>query len=92
MIKEFVGKIDVEGLVCLGDPYYNQDVDLEWMIDHVEKYSDKGVTEFSHDSGYSGQAVGVSCAEGTYPVYVIRNNDGSIKRIIIDLDEEKSDA
>lgn len=85
--KEYVGKIDVEGLVCLGDPIYNQEVDIEGMIDEIEHHHDKGVTEFSHDSGFTGKAVGISCEEGTYPIYVERNKDGSIARVIIDINK-----
>lgn len=94
--KELIGKIDVDaGLVMIGDPCYtssgrNVADDWERFCDKLQREEVDGVTTIEHESGLPGKAlvVGDFGGDGTYPVYVKRDKDGQVKKIIIDFEQE----
>lgn len=84
--RELVGKIDIDsGLIMIGDPIY----DLE--EGDLDQETESGIISIDHESGYPGKAIVINdlTKDETYPVYVIRNKNGQIRQVIIDLGGEE---
>lgn len=92
MKKEKVGFITVDaGLVQIGDPCYTSDgrnhcEDWTKFCDKLFKSQKDGVLSVNHDAGAPGKAIVIQTAygDGVYPVYVKRDENGSILQLIVD--------
>jgi hypothetical protein len=93
---ELVGHVDVDaGLIQIGDPCYtsngrNHTEDWSKFCDELFSKEERGILKVNHDLGHEGKAivVGDFGGDGSYPVYVKRNNNGLITEIKVVFDNE----
>lgn len=93
---ERVGEIGVDaGLCWIGDPCYiihnetpNHHLGRSWQefCDELHKHEKNGATQFHYNKGHAGLGVCVSTGygDGCYPVYVERNEEGRVKRLVVE--------
>lgn len=101
---ECIGHFGVDaGLCWIGDPCYilhrengkePKSIGKDWsdfclnILDHKKDW-----WSFSYDLGYQGLGICVSTCwgDGSYPVFIQRNSDGRISKVIIDFEPSSSE-
>jgi hypothetical protein len=95
---EQVAAIGVDsGLIMIADPCYHVHADefptclgRSWgeFIDTVHDNEKDEVTRLWFNKGHDGLGAVIrpTGGDGTYPVYVERNSEGEVRRVIIDFD------
>lgn len=98
MKLEQIGVISVDSGTCwIGDPCYilqgnrPKSVGKDWddTCDIINASIDKDrYFVFNHDKGHEGLGLMVltGCGDGVYPVFIERNEDGRVKRVVIEFE------
>ena len=86
---EYIGVIGVDsGTVCIGDTVYMKDYSEDDFINILENF-ENGINKIPFFEGNAGKAIIISQfgGDGTYDVYVNRNDKGLIKQIVINFEK-----
>ena len=98
-----VGEIGVDAGICwVGDPCYvlhtsaPKAIGRDWLqfCDLLRSGAgSEGATQFNYDMGHAGLGVVVPTGygDGTYPVYVQKNEAGRVVAVMVDFDAEEED-
>ncbi len=102
MTRHTIGEIGVDaGRIWIGDPCYilhkdppPKSIGKSWseFCQAIHNDPDDWVTQFAFDAGHNGLGICVNTGgDGVFPVYVDRDANNQIVRIVIELDEPYDD-